>query len=85
MKEIETPQATPEQLLTILEGQLHMQRARHGGAGRNRAMLLVGGTLFIVIAAGIALVVLSQMLSDLQHGERQPTAQAAAPAGEGKF
>ena len=66
-------------------GRGQVQRVRHGEAGRNRAMLLVGGTLFIVIAAGIALVVLSQMLSELQHGERQPTAQAAAPAEDGKF
>lgn len=85
MKEIETPQATPEQLLIMLDGQLHMQQARRGGAGRNRAMLLAGGVLFIVIAAGIALVVLSQMLSELPHGDRQPTAQAAAPSADGKF
>lgn len=67
MKEIETAQATPEQLLQMLDARLAMQRAQRDPAGRNRAMLLTGGVLFIVIAAGVALMVLAQMLSDLPH------------------
>ena len=81
MKEIETTQATPEQLLQILDARLAMQRARGGPSARNRAMLLAGGVLFILIAAGVALVVLSQMLADLpQHGRH-----AAAPTASGNF
>ena len=77
MKETETVQTTPEQLLQMLDAQLAMQRAERAPAGRNRAMLLTGGVLFIVIAAGVALMVLGQMLADLprdRHGS-----QAVAP------
>ena len=81
MKETETAQTTPEQLLQMLDAQLAMQRAQRGPAGRNRAMLLVGGVLFIVIAAGVALMVLAQMLSDLpQNGQHGATAKSV-PAG----
>jgi hypothetical protein len=67
MKETETPQATPEQLLQLLDSQLAMQRAERASAGRNRVAFLIGGVLFIIIGAGIALLILSQMLSDLPH------------------
>lgn len=78
MKEIETAQATPEQLLQMMDAQMAMQRAQRSTTGRNRAMLLAGGVLFIVIAAGVALMVLSQMLADLpQHGRRASTQPAA--------
>jgi hypothetical protein len=80
MKEIETAPTTPEQLLKMLDAQMAARRAERTHSGRNRTMLLVGGVLFIVIAAGVALMVLSQMLSDLQHGERRPTAQTSQPA-----
>ena len=77
MKETETAQATPEQLLQMLDAQLAMQRAQRDQPGRNRAMLLVGGVLFIVIAAGVALLVLAQMLADLPHDRHG--SQAVAP------
>ena len=81
MKEIETAQATPEQLLQMIDVRMAMQRAQRTSTGRNRAMLLAGGLLFIVIAAGVALMVLSQMLTDLpQHGRR-----ASAPPAAGNF
>ena len=80
MKEIETAPTTPEQLLKMLDAQMTARRAERTRSGRNRMMLLVGGVLFIVIAAGVALMVLSQMLSDLQRGERRPTAQTSQPA-----
>lgn len=78
MKETETDQATPEQLLKMLDARMLMQRAQRAHAGRNRMMFMVGGVLFIVLGAGVALMVLMQMLSDLPHGERRPTAQTAA-------
>lgn len=81
MKEIETAQTTPEQLLQMLDARMAMQRAQRGPGGRHRAMLLAGGVLFIVIAAGVALMVLSQMLADLpQHGRH-----ASAPPAAGNF
>ena len=81
MKEIETTQATPEQLLQILDARLAMQRAQRGPTGRNRAMLLAGGVLFIIIAAGVALMVLSQMLAELPQNGRH----ASAPPAAGNF
>ena len=81
MKETETAPTTPEQLLQMLDGQLAMQRAQRGTGGRNRTMLLVGGVLFIVIAAGVALMVLAQMLSDLPQNGRHPATAKSAPAG----
>ena len=84
MKEIPTPDATPEQLVQLLDTQMAMSRAKRGVTNRNRAALLVGGVLFIFIAAGLALVILAQMVSDLPHGERQPTAQVESST-QGKF
>ena len=78
MKEIETTQATPEQLLQMLDARMALQRAQRGTTGRNRAVLLAGGVLFILIAAGVALMVLSQMLADLpQNGRLSPAPPAA--------
>ena len=81
MKEIETTQGTPEQLLQILDARMAMQRAQRGPAGRNRAMLLAGGVLFIIIAAGVALMVLSQMLAELPQNGRH----ASSPTAAGNF
>ncbi len=78
MKEIETTKATPEQLLQMLDAQLAMQRAQRGTGGRNRALLLAGGILFILIGAGVALLVLSQMLADLPQNARRTAAQPTA-------
>ena len=85
MKETATDQATPEHLLKMLDAQMAMQRARRSHAGRNRMMFMVGGVLFIVIGAGVALVVLMQMLSDLPHGERRPAAQTTSQTAPGNF
>lgn len=73
MKKTESTEPTPEQLLQILNLQLEQQRSQRGASSRNRAVFLVGGLLFIVIGAGIALIILDQMLADL------PTREAAAP------
>ena len=78
MNETETAGATPEQLLKMLDARMAMQRAQRAHAGRNRMAILVGGVLFIVVGAGIAFVVLSQMVADLQHGERRPVGQTVA-------
>jgi len=72
MKEIETSESTPEQLLQMLEAQLAAQRSQRAQSGRNRATILVTGILFIVVAAGAALLVLDQMLVDLRQSDRPP-------------
>jgi len=74
VKETETQGATPEQLLQILDAQLSSQRSHRGVSSRNRAIILVVGVLFILGAAGAALLVLDQMLADLRQ----------APAGSQK-
>jgi hypothetical protein len=79
MKEIETSQPTPEQLLQMLEAQLTAKRSQRTSASRNRAIILVTGILFIVVAAGAALMVLDQMLVDLRQGDR-PRMAAPGPA-----
>ena len=74
MKEIETSEATPEQLLQMLEARLVAQRLQREQSGRKRATILVTGILFIVVAASAALLVLNQMLVDLRQSGRLPTA-----------
>ena len=74
-KQTETVPSTPEQLLKLLD--LQMERERHNRAhkSRNRATFLVGGILFIVAAAGIALLVAEQLLADLhEQGALRPFA-----------
>ncbi|MDR3406586.1 MAG: hypothetical protein P4L99_29140 [Chthoniobacter sp.] len=78
MKETETGQSTPEQLLQMLDAQLAAQRSHRAQSGRNRATILVVGILFIVIAASAALLVLDQMLMDMRQTDR-PAVSGAAP------
>jgi len=79
-KETETNAATPEQLLKILDTQLASQRSHRGVSSRNRAIILVVGLIFIVGAAGAALLVLDQMLADLrQNGPAPETVSGATP------
>jgi hypothetical protein len=66
VKETESKEPTPEQLMQILDGELAVRRSHRTTASRNRAIILVFGLLFIVIAAGAALLVLDQMLTDLR-------------------
>ena len=82
MKEIETSESTPEQLLEILEAQLALQRSHRAKSGRNRAIILVGGLLLIVGAAGAALLVLDQMLMDLRMNDRPASAAPANTVGK---
>jgi hypothetical protein len=82
MKETETSESTPEELLKMLDAQLAVQRSQRGNSARNRAIILVGGVLFIVIGAGAALLVLDQMLADMPHPDRPPVPVATTPAGK---
>lgn len=85
MKQIATAEPTPEHLLQMLDAELAAQRGEHARPGRNRTMFLVGGVLFIVIAAGTALFVLMQMLSDLERAPRQVSAESRVHGTSGKF
>ncbi|MEI9892670.1 MAG: hypothetical protein WDN28_01815 [Chthoniobacter sp.] len=82
MKETETDIATPEQLLQTLEAQLAAQRSQHAKSGRNRAIILVAGILFIVVAASGALLVLDQMLMDMRPGDRPSTSASTQSNGK---
>lgn len=85
MKQIATEEPTPEHLLQMLDAELALQRAGNTNPGRNRTMFLVGGVLFIVIAAGAALFVLMQMLSDLERAPRQASTEPQVRESAGKF
>jgi hypothetical protein len=82
MKQTESNNATPEQLLQILEAQLAVQRSQHAKTGRNRATTLGIGILFILIMAGGALLVLEQMLQDMRPANR--AAASGVPLNSGK-
>lgn len=85
MKQTATEEPTPEHLLQMLDAELALQRSGNASPSRNRAMLLVGGVLFIVIAAGTALFVLLQMLADLERAPRQARAEPPVRETSGKF
>ncbi len=78
MKENESDPTTPEQLLQMIDAQLAAQRSHRERAGRNRATILVGGILFIVAAAGAALLVLDEMLMDMKP-DKPPAASGQGP------
>ena len=67
LKETETQGATPEGLLQIIDSQLAAQRSHRKAPSRNRAIILVAGVLFIVIAAGAALLILDQMVAQIRE------------------
>ena len=83
MDETRMPQATPEQLVKLLETQLNLTRAkRTGDAAPRRTALLVGGLIIIVAGCCAALLILQQMLSDLQHRPPVAAPQLDARSGE---
>lgn len=79
-QQIESHQATPEQLVQMLDLQLATERGKRAGRSRNRALILVFGLLAIVAVGGIALIIAQQMLLDLQHSGAG--AHGAAPSAE---
>lgn len=64
MKETDSSTPTPEQLMQILDAGIQLQRARRKNTGRNRFVFLAVGICFILTGAAVALLVLSQMLSE---------------------
>jgi hypothetical protein len=78
MKETESHEATPEQLLQILDAQLAAKRSQRANAGRNRATILAVGILFILFLACGSLLVLNQMLQEMRPAA-QPSASDVSP------
>ena len=82
MKETESKDATPEQLMQMLDAEMAAHRSQRQKAGRNRATVLVAGVLFIVCAAGAALLVLEQMLTDMRSEGRMPASGMTPAVGK---
>jgi hypothetical protein len=59
-------EATPEQLMQLLDLQIASQKAKRNGGRNNRATLLVGGILIILGGLFAALLVLQEMAGDLR-------------------
>ena len=76
-KQTGTDQPTPEQLILLLDAQLAAGRGKRGPRSRNRAIILVGGILFITLIGGISLMIAQQMMLDLQERGLPPEAAAA--------
>jgi hypothetical protein len=79
MKETQSSDPTPEQLVQLLDAQLAAHRSQRGKSHRNRAIILVSGILLIVAAAGAALLILDQMLMDLRENGRPTSPPMNAP------
>lgn len=76
-QQTETAQPTPEQLLKLLDLQLAQERGKRARKSRNRATILVAGILFIVVAAGGALIIAQSLLAEMKD-----RAASAPPSGQ---
>ena len=81
MKQIETNDATPEELVRILDAQIENHRLQRVKSSRNRAIVLAFGIFIIVFGAGGALLVLDRMLLDFRQGERAAGMVSSRPLG----
>jgi hypothetical protein len=81
MNDNKIDQATPDQLLKILDLQIAEQRSKRHRSTRQRGLILAGGVLLIIAGALVAFLVLQQMLLDLprsnQREEPTPAVSAA--------
>jgi hypothetical protein len=73
LKQAESPDATPEQLLQFCELEMQRSRARRK-TGRNRVALLTAVLLVMMILAMGALMLLFSMLRDLPRPEHAEAA-----------
>lgn len=64
-----TEEATPEQLLSLLELQLAAQRQKRKGRAQSRPLFLAGSLLLIVGGAVAAFIVLHGMLGNVLQSE----------------
>jgi hypothetical protein len=85
MNENRNPEATPDQLLQMLDMQLTAVRNKRGAANpHSRVVLLVGGLLLILAACGAALLFLQQMLFDLPRPSAEETPPRMADQASAK-
>ena len=82
MNEIKTVEATPDQLLKLLDLQLFQARAKRAGKSpARRAIILTTGILLILAACFGAFLILQQMVDELPRPEGKPASTQTAPAG----
>jgi len=62
-----SPEPTPEQLMELLDIQIHTQRAKRKVGRKHRGVILAGGILLILGGLLGALLVLQEMAGDLRH------------------
>jgi hypothetical protein len=80
------PEATPDQLLTILELQIAAQRRQRRARAHSRPLLVAGSLLLIFSAAIVAFFVLHGMLADVaRNGGESPVSPAAEVVNGGNF
>ena len=79
MNENRNPEATPDQLLQMLDTQLAAARGKRRSTNpHSRLVLLVGGLLLILAGCGAALLFLQQMLFDLPRSSAEETSPRTA-------
>jgi type II secretory pathway component PulM len=81
MNENKSSEATPDQLLQMLDLQIALQRQKRKLTPKNRAAILAGGLLLIVVVCLVALSMLQQMATDIPRPMRpgQPTVSVETP------
>ena len=85
MNENRNPEATPDQLLQMLDTQLAAARSKRGSAHpHSRLVLLVGALLLILAGCGAALLFLQQMLFDLPRPSAEETPPRMAERASAK-
>lgn len=76
------PEATPDQLLTILELQIAAQRRERKVRAHSRPLLLAGSLLLIIGAAIAAFFVLHGMLAEVTRSEPGAPVPSSAEFGD---
>jgi len=61
-----SPEATPEQLMQLLDLQIALQKTRRKAGQKHRVTLLVGSVLLILAGLFVALMILQEMAGDLR-------------------
>ena len=80
MNENRSAEATPEQLLQLLDMQLSAQRARRQQTSAKRTTWRIFGILLILVGAIAALLILQYAMNEL--ASRDPAAKRRTEAGE---
>ncbi len=85
MDQTRIPDATPEQLLKMLDAQLVAKRTlRSGGKQNQRIAILIGGVFLILAGCGAALLFMQYMIAELPPPEDPLWAKGTRQTGEVK-